>query len=534
MSSMKRVLLIGLDGFSPDLVEQWIEAGLLPNLERLEKQGALLPMTGVVPPITFPAWTSIVTGVNPGRHGIVDFTDVIPGRYAVRFMNSTDRRVPALWNCLSDANKSVCVLGVPGTYPPEPVNGILMGGFDSPVADSIDASFVYPASAYSKVRDWRFAEFQEHRIGASWYAGALASLERKIAVKEKVALNLLMERPWELFMVVFGEADTVSHHFWPLEDTRSPRHIVVSDAPAHPVRRIYERLDATVGRLMEHAGEDTLVMVVSDHGFGGAHVKALHINNFLAGQEWLFYARPGRDVLKRAALRWLPIRGRGRLFRMFKGQAERAESGSRFGGIDWSRTRAWSEELDYFPSVRLNLAGREPEGTVLPEHYENTVEALCRILESLPGVSRAIPRQKAYQGPYTEKAPDIVLELSWEEGYRYSCTRCRGGPAVESMPMERWAGGKESGCSGVHKNPAFFAINTPIAMQNPSMLDIAPTILDYLEVPGPFMEGCSLFSGRKSTTTDDMDFWTSPAKESYTKEEEDILEERMRLLGYFE
>jgi len=71
-------------------------------------------------------------------------------------------------------------------------------------------------------------------------------------------------------------------------------------------------------------------------------------------------------------------------------------------------------------------------------------------------------------------------------------------------------------------------------MQNPSMLDIAPTILDYLEVPGPFMEGCSLFSGRKSTTTDDMDFWTSPAKESYTKEEEDILEERMRLLGYFE
>ncbi len=532
---MKRVLLIGLDGFSPDLAGKWIEEGRLPRLGALKAAGCFGPLQGVLPPVTFPAWTTCVTGVNPGRHGIVDFTEVVPGRYGLRFLNSTDRKAPALWNILSGAGRRVCVLGVPGTYPPEPVNGILMAGFDSPVADSVAPSFVYPPSAYPIVRGWRFAEFQEHRITPAWYGRALSSLERKIALKESVCLDLYSRERWDFFMVVFGEADTASHHFWPLEDPASPRHEPVHAARLpHPIRRIYERLDEMVGRLADMADNETLVLIVSDHGFGGADIRSLHLNNFLAEHGWLHYARPSRNLLKRAALRCLPVRGRGRLFRRFIRQAERAESQSRFGGIDWSRTRAWSEELDYFPSVRLNLAGREPQGTVDPALYEETANVLCSLLSGLPGIARALPRSEAYQGPYACKAPDILLELAWDTGYRYSCLRTRGGPAVQTIPAARRAGGKEAGCSGVHKNPAVFVSNRPITVQAPSLLDIAPTVLDYLEVPGPEMEGTSLFTAGPREKEANPPEWMSPLEKSYTGEEEQLLEERMRMLGYFE
>lgn len=508
--------------------------GRLPNLVALAAQGAVMPLEGVVPPITYPAWTTCVTGVNPGRHGIVDFTEVISGRYALRFLNSADRKAPALWNILSGAGRRVCVLGVPGAYPPEPVNGILMAGFDSPVADAIDRSFVYPPTAYPRVKDWRFAEFQEHRITPRWYGDALASLERKIAVKEAIALDLLASEPWDFFMVVFGEADTASHHFWPLEDVNSPRHHPAQAGPDHPIRRVYERLDAVVGRLVRHSDSETLVLAVSDHGFGGADIRALHINNALADSGWLRYGRTGDSLLKRAALRWAPVRGRGRMFRTFRKYAEAAESRSRFGGIDWRGTRAWSEELDYFPSVRVNLAGREPEGIVPPQAYDRIVHELCALLETLPGVAGAVPRAQLYEGPYADRAPDIILELAWEGGYRFSCTRRRGGPALEALPPERHAGGKEAGCSGVHRNPAFLAANRPVAGKRPRLLDIAPTVLDYLGVSGPPMEGVSLVTGNGLEKAPPPGDWTPPPEMAYTKKQEEMLEERMRLLGYFE
>lgn len=534
MPSMKRVLLIGLDGFSPGLAQTWIGEGRLPHLAALGAAGALMPLEGVVPPVTYPAWTTCVTGVNPGMHGVVDFTEMIPGRYALRFMNSADRKVPALWNILSDAGKRVCVLGVPGTYPPEPVNGILMAGFDSPVADGVDRSFVYPPEAYAKVRGWRFAEFQEHRIDSRWYDDALVSLEEKIKVKESIALDLLDAEPWDFFMVVFGEADTVSHHFWPLEDVHSPRRSAVGDGPDHPVRRIYERLDAAVGHFTDRADDDTLVLVVSDHGFGGADIRALHINNYLEEAGWLRYRAAPDSLVKRAVLRWAPVRGRGRLFRRFQRYAEAAESRSRFGGIDWPGTRAWSDELDYFPSVRLNLSGREPGGVVSEADYDRVVRELCTLLERVPGVSRAVPRDALYSGPCVTRAPDIVLELAWEGGYRMSCTRRRGGPVLETLPPERHAGGKEAGCSGVHRNPAFLAVNRPVRMGRPGLLDVAPTVLDHLGIPGPPMEGRSMLTGAGAPGPDTSGNWTPPPEKSYTRSQETLLEERMRLLGYFE
>ena len=530
---MTRVLLIGLDGADPELAARWMQEGRLPHLQALAERGILSPLEGVLPPVTYPAWTTCITGVNPGKHGITDFTEMIPGEYAIRFLNSTDRKAPALWNILSDAGKRVCVLGVPGTYPPEPVNGIFVSGFDSPVSETTDRSFIYPEEAWSRVRGWRFAPFQEHRITRDWYGKALRLLKETIQEKTDIACRLLKDEPWDFFMVVFGEADTASHHFWPLEDEQSPRRTGDRVELQHPIRSIYECLDATVGRLVAAAGEDTLVLIVSDHGFGGAGIETVHLNNFLAEHGWLHYGAASGSPLKKLALRWLPAKGRGALFRRFQSMAARAESRSRFGGIDWQHTRAWSDELDYFPAVRLNLAGREPEGIVPEEKYQDTVKELCVLLETFSPVSRALPRDAVYEGPWTSRAPDIIVELAWKEGYRYSCTRARGGSAVETLNPSDWSGGKERGNSGVHRNPALLIANKILRRDAPAMVDIAPTVLHHLSVSAPCMDGVSLLGEDAMDKRDKRD-WTHSEEKPYTKEQEAILEERMRNLGYYE
>lgn len=537
---MTRVLLIGLDGADPELTAQWMKEGRLPHLQALAAQGTFSPLQGVTPPVTFPAWTTCVTGVNPGSHGITDFTEMVHGEYAIRFLNSTDRKAPALWNILSDAGKRVCVLGVPGTWPPESVNGIFVSGFDSPVADSVDRSCVYPPEAWDRVRGWRFAPFQEHRITPEWYGKALGALKDTIRERTDIACRLLREEPWDFFMVVFGEADTASHHFWPLEDAHSPRRNSDCVELDHPIRNIYEHLDAAVGALLEAADEEVLVVIVSDHGFGGAGIETVHLNNFLAEHGWLRYGAVAESRLKRLALRWLPAYGRGRIFRWFRGAAAHAESRDRFGGIDWAHTRAWSDELDYFPSVHLNLAGREPQGIVPETTYKETVQELCTLLETFSSISRAIPRTKVYTGPWTNRAPDILIELAWKNGYRYSCTRDKGTVprglsrhSIETLHPYNWPGGKEQGNSGVHRNPALLIINQPIHRETPSLMDIAPTVLQHLSVPVPIMEGASLFDMGSRNSMEKGNWVPSPEKQ-YTDDQENILETRMRNLGYYE
>ena len=145
---------------------------------------------------------------------------------------------------------------------------------------------------------------------------------------------------------------------------------------------IRDSLDAAVGRLADAAGGDVTVGVVSDHGFGGAGTGVVHLNNWLAARGYLAFSGGGRSFLKRAGLTLAPASWRGTLFRRLRGLASRAESASRFGGIDWARTTAWSEELNYFPSIRVNLRGREPLGRVEATTYRAFCERLCAELRA--------------------------------------------------------------------------------------------------------------------------------------------------------
>lgn len=525
---MKRFLLIGLDGFEPSLCERWMGEGRLPHLSRLCKTGSYLRCASVQPPVTFPAWCTCVTGVNPGRHGIFDFTEMVRGEYAIRFVNSTHRRAPALWNILSDAGRRVCVLGVPGTYPPEPVNGVMVAGFDSPVASRIDRSFVYPSGLFDRVRAWRFADFQEGTIGPGWHDIALARLLMKIDDKREIALDLLRDGPWDFFMVVFGESDTVSHHFWLFHDCSSPRHRAGHETA---IQQVYEKLDAAAGALIEAAG-DVTVAICSDHGFGGAGTGVVHLNNWLAENGLLRFTRGGDSVLKRAALTFTPHSLRGAAFRAFNGLATKAESRSRFAGIDWSNTRAWSEELNYFPSVRVNLKGREPLGQVWPADYDSFCRDLCARLDSWAPVRKAWRREELYEGPYVDQAPDIIVELAIENGYSHSCLRARGGPSFRRLRPDEYLGGKERGMTGNHRPTGVLYLSKPTNCGAARLEDVAPTVLAELGVSGPPMDGTSLLEPYGVELADNGGVLA--AARGYSPAQELEIEQRLRDLGYFD
>ena len=406
----------------------------------------------------------------------------------------------------------------------------MVSGFDSPVASTLDASFVYPPDRFGEVRRWRFGDFQESHIDADWHDRALPKLLDRIADKEAVALDLMNREPWDFFMAVFGESDTVSHHFWMFHDPDSPRH---QPGPADAIRQVYERLDAAVGRVVGAAGDDTAVAVVSDHGFGGAGTMVAHINNWLAEQGYLTFApRDGESLLKRLALATVPQRFRGPLFRRFEGLAARAESQSRFGGIDWSRTRAWSEELNYFPSVRINLQGRDPDGQVAQESYETVCRELCAALEDWAPVAKAWRRDELYHGPYVARAPDIILEPALDEqGYAYSFLRRRGGPALRPLSPNAYVGGKEKGMNGTHRPEGVLLLAPATPAGHARLEDLAPTVLAHLGVAAPPMDGVSLWSPPASSP--DAPHTGGPSR-AYTPEQDELVAQRLRALGYME
>ncbi|MBX3027532.1 alkaline phosphatase family protein [bacterium] len=548
------LLILGLDGATLDLVEPWIAEGRLPHLARLQREGAWGRLASTVPAATFPSWTTFMTGVNPGRHGVFDFTRRERGEYRVRFVNATYRKAPTIWRLLSDAGKRVSVLGLPGTYPPEPINGYLVSGFDTPVTMRADASFAYPpafADEVAAMGGFPFADFQEFHIGPGWHAEACRSLCDGIARKTALAARLLERERWDCLMLLFGESDTAAHHFWALHDVHSPRHDAAQAATlGDPLRAVYMALDAAVGRLTAMVPEAT-VLVVSDHGFGGAGTTGVRINRWLAQQGLLRFAPRAATAraagwLRAAAVRAIPEAWQARCFRLAGGAlASRVESGVRFGGIDWSATRAFSEELNYFPSIWLNIQGRDRCGTVPVGEYAAVCAALRAALLAWrdphtgePVVAKVWQRDELYAGPAVAAAPDLVLELATPGGYSYVGVPSYGsdGPAVE--PLEPAAlGGKLAGMSGSHRPDGLFMLRgapvQPGEVDGAGIADLAPTIMALCGVAPPSdWDGHTLAALRAAPLAPVAPAACAPVERDYDAAAAADLQRRLEQLGY--
>jgi predicted AlkP superfamily phosphohydrolase/phosphomutase len=552
-----RVLVIGLDGATWDLIDPWIREGRLPCLARLRSSGLAGPLASTVPPATLPSWSTFMTGVNPGKHGIFDFTRRAFGTYEVRFVNATFRKAPTVWQLLSAAGRRVCVLGLPGTYPPETVNGYMISGFDTPVTTRADASFISPrtlAPLVQQLGGFPFADFQEFRINRSWYRVALDRLLHGIEIKTRLARVLLRQEPWDCFLLVFGESDTVAHHFWKFCDPRSPRFDAGGASEfGTAIRQVYEALDHAIGRLCEVAPE-AAVLVASDHGFGGSSNKVVYLNQWLAhrGLQRARQQQPRSRMAaaaKRLALQAMPAGLQAWAFRLNGGRwASRLESHARFAGIDWATTRAFSEELNYFPSVWLNLKGREPQGIVDPADYERVRDEVCAGAAALrdpehgaPVIRRAWRREELYRGPWVHYAPDIILEFALDRQYTYTClpSAAAASPSAVGIHEAGECGeGKLAGLSGSHRPDGVFLLAQPEQtaryVQGIDIADMAPTILELCGVQPP-----AEFDGKTVCGVAQMSQGPSPAvagrppgERVYTAAEEHEIAERLTHLGY--
>jgi predicted AlkP superfamily phosphohydrolase/phosphomutase len=546
------LLVFGLDGATFRLAGPWMDAGKLPTLAALRARGRWGRLQSTIPPATLPSWTTFMTGVNPGRHGIFDFTRREPGRYDVRFVNSTFRKVPSIWRQLSDFGKRVAVLGMPGTYPPEEINGCMVSGFDAPVTTRATRSFIRPralADEIMRLGGFTFADFQEFRVGPGWYRSALSRLLQGVGRKRNLARALLRREPWDCLCLVFGETDTVAHHFWHFYDRRSPRHdpraaVQFGDS----MELVYRAVDDAIGELLACAPPGTDVLIASDHGFGGAGAKAIHLNRFLEKRGWLSFegGRAGiAGLAKRAALRLVPAAWQGHAFRAFGGTlANRMESRARFGNIAWQRTRAFSEELNYFPSIHINRAGRETYGLVTDAQYDGVcAEITAQLLswrdpETGAGVVRRVCRRdEVYDGPWTQYAPDLILELEEDDGFSYCALSSEGQPGVElrRLHARELVGGKRFSMSGSHRADGMFILaarDVETGRTSASIADMAPTILSLCGVPVPgHMEGVSLASPWGGALVAPPAAAGS-AEDFYSEADEQILEERLRALGY--
>ncbi len=528
------------------------------------ESGTWAPLRSTTPPVTFPAWSSFLTGLEPGRHGLFDFTQKLPGAYRIRFANATDRRGSSLFARISQAGGRVLVLGVPATFPPEPVEGLLVPGFDAPVATGSDAEATSDPALYRaierKAGPWMRPAMREGPgTGLDrTRAQLLDRVERKTRFALAAVDELRASGPLDFMMVVFSESDTVGHHFWRHHDPDSPRHDPSADEAARgAIEAVYGKLDDACGRLRSAFGEQARCVVMSDHGMGGASRYVVHLNRYLAecgllerkATGGLSVDRVSRD-LRDALLRLLPVGMTQRLFRRAPGMAARVESGARFGGFDWDRTLAFSEEANTNPGVWINLRGREAQGCVAAEDYERIRDRVIEVLLSWrlpngePVVAGAVRREDLYRGPFVARAPDIAVELALADGYGLSLVASRwddpNSASLTRLGDAELPGGRGLGMNGTHRADGIligagaglgFTPPTPHRprmreksrlQETPRLVDLAPSLLAAMGIGWDSTEG-------------EADGTSLPlGHHRYSAQEEAIVSDRLRALGYLE
>jgi predicted AlkP superfamily phosphohydrolase/phosphomutase len=562
-----KVLILGLDGATFDLMLPWIDQGHLPNLAKLVRGGAWSQLRSTVPPITPCAWSSFMTGKNPGKHGLFYFAEPVPGSYKLRFTNASFRHGETLWAYLSRQGRKVGVVNVPMTYPPEKVNGYLISGLDTPDEHS---PYMFPATLQQELRT-NSAGFRldiRHLGNMTNDARRDDRLNefRAIESVRTEALGYLQRRyPSDFTMLVYTATDQVQHHFWHYMD---PKHDLYdargAERYANAIRDVYVHLDGQIGSLLAQQGEDTIVMLMSDHGFGPTTNVRVRLNQVLEQAGVLTFARQGVSgkttrglaaKLGRLLRSTLSPRTKSLLASWFPGLRVWFEA---MGGaaIDYGHTTAFTNEVYRPPSLWLNRKDRFPEGPLdaatLDKALKETEDVLLRLKDpqtDKPVISNVYRARDLYHGPYAEKAPDLIPSW-WEDGFLQEQS-IPGGPADKLVEHARGPikGGVEF--SGSHRLEGVFSIaGGPVrsghAFSGAEIIDVAPTVLYLMGLPIPGdMDGRPLlealdpeFVARNPPRFDresPAPAEPPPAPETvFNEAEEDMIAKRLQSMGYIE
>lgn len=366
----RRVVVIGLDGVPHSFATRLVREGRMPNLARIFQAGTVRPLTSTWPFVSSVAWSSFMTGCNPGKHNIYGFVDRRLNTYNVFLPNSETMRAEPIWITLSQAGKRVGVMNVPVTYPPRRVNGLMVSCFLSPSLEKA----TYPRELAGRLERIGYKIDADAAIARRSKTAFMQELLDVLDHRAQAMLELMDGEPWDFFMSHIMETDRLHHFYWEYMEADDPVW-----APAFYA--FYERLDAILGQVWERIGEDTTLIILSDHGFCTIR-KEVYLNQYLRERGWLqLQPQDGRPPTL----------------------ANIAPS-SRAYSLDPGR-------------VFINLEGREPRGSVRPgADYERVREELAAELLDLRDpddgarmVEHVYRREEIYHGESAINAPDLVV-----------------------------------------------------------------------------------------------------------------------------
>lgn len=615
VEDINRVIVVGLDGLEPTLVESLIEAGRLPNLAKLKTVGRYSRIKTTYPAQTPVAWSTFSTGTNPGGHGIYDFIHrdlrthlpkLSLNRYEQKNIFSPAKAVNGrggtpMWDLLSRAGIPSIVIRCPCSYPPDEVRGRMLAGVGVPdMRGGFGTATFYSSSdklteqegeTVLRVRSERDRVVKTHVIGprnpkartdltfeitlhldpeakritllsegqprslqiregewSDWLkvkfkSGPFVSLRgmvrfylvriepvlelyaspvnfdpdapmfpissppdyaAKLAaqlgtfyttgmVEDHAGLNngrideaayldqcaiVLREREQMmhfeldrfdtgLFYCLFDTPDRLQHMFWRFREVDHPANQGELRTDLREViEDHYVACDAIVGKAFEYADDRTLFIALSDHGMNSFQ-RGVHLNTWLHDSGYLALkpgVKPGE------------------------------EAGDFFHGVDWDRTQAYAVGLG---AIYLNLKGREEQGIVAADEAQSMktaiAEGLAGLLDPERGrvaVRSVVTREQVYHGPFAAQSPDLLVNFA--AGYRASWATPLGGVPYGHFDnnVKKWSGDHVIDPALV---PGVLFMNRAFRSDNPSLLDLAPTILAALTVPkGSAMEGSAL------------------------------------------
>jgi predicted AlkP superfamily phosphohydrolase/phosphomutase len=488
-----KLLIVGLDGATFSLIRPWSNEGLLPNLKMLMEGGSSGVLTSTILPITAPAWASFVTGVNPGKHGLYDFSVREEGGYGMVPVNGSYRKARAYWEYLAHDGVRAGVVNMPGSYPPEPINGFMVTGMLTPSTETV---FTSPAELGDELRSMGYRILFDEVYSGNNEDAVLESVLRTAETRREVLLHLIQTKPWDIFFTVLPETDNLSHFFWGFMDRDHPLHDTVKGLRyGDALQKVYRQADETIGRLLSCIDEETMVMIMSDHGSGPLH-KNLFLNNYLIQLGLMKMKRTASTQAKRGLTRvgftittahdLLTRVGMTKKVRHSIGYSGKKSLLKRmlnlflsFDDVDWTQTRAYSS--GNYGQIFINLRGREPQGIVqFGLEYETLREQIIDHLEELrdpetgsPIVDKAFKREEIYSGPYLDQAPDIVF-LPHEMKYMTSrFLEFASSRIVEPAARHRTGGHTMEGIC-ILRGPG---VRSEHRIEGARLLDVTPTIL---------------------------------------------------------
>lgn len=455
-SKTPKVLIIGLDSAAPQLIfDKWKDD--LPNFKSIMENGIWGELRSCIPPITVPAWAAMMTSKDPGQLGLYGFRNRRTYGYdSLGVSNAFAVQEPTLWDILSEHGKRCIAIGVPPTYPPKPINGIMVGCFLTP---NKGVQFTYPEEIKAEldaIADGNYMlDVENFRTDDK--QRLLNEIVLMTQRRFKVVKKWIREKPWEFFISVEIGLDRIHHGFWKYHDPEHPKY-EQGNKFENAIHDYYRYIDKELGEIVDLVDENTILFIVSDHG-------AKKLDGGICINEWL--RREGLLVLNSEPIG--PVRLEPQM-------------------IDWSRTRAWAEG-GYYARVFLNVQGREPNGNIPRSQYEIFRDQLVERLRSIPDhngreLETAVLKPETIYRVVSNIPPDLLVlfgNLSWRS------VGIVGTPGIHTFENDTGPDDANHDYNGIFimRDHGISPSLRGTHINDLTLYDVAPTVLRVLGCPIP-------------------------------------------------